>query len=98
MPRLPDALGTPDQVGVVSPDPSRIIPHYEAGQVGAAMPRFGDIAGQTGNQIQDVHDPLTRAAAEQDFISPNLAIHQPFAGDEIKSEKPTPELHSHLNL
>ena len=62
MPRLPEALGTPQDVGVVPPDASRIIPNYEAGQIGAAMQRFGSIAGQSIDQIQDVQDRLSRAA------------------------------------
>src|SRR5260370_25391733 len=81
MPRLPEALGTPQDVGGVAADPSRIVPHYEAGQVGAAMQRFGDIAGQSVGQIQDVQDRLNRAAAEQDFISNKLDLDQQFAGD-----------------
>ena len=31
MPKLPDALGTPSDLGAVPPDPSRLIPRYEAG-------------------------------------------------------------------
>jgi hypothetical protein len=81
MPTLPNALGTPQDMGVVAPDASRLIPHYEAGQVGEAMQGFGDIAGQAGNQLQDVQDRLSQAAAEQDFISRKLDIDQQFASD-----------------
>ncbi|HXA70010.1 MAG TPA: hypothetical protein VNW24_06150 [Stellaceae bacterium] len=81
MPKLPEALGTPQDVGAVAPDPSRIIPHYEAGQVGAAMQGFARDLGASANQVQDVQDRLSRAAAEQDFISKKLDIDQQFAGD-----------------
>src|SRR5260370_37643659 len=81
MPKLPEALGTPQDVGVVAPDPSRIVPHYEAGQVGAAMQGFARDLGAGANQDQDVQDRLNRAAAEQDFISKKLDIDQQFAGD-----------------
>src|SRR5260370_19582725 len=81
MARLPEALGTPQDVGAVAADPSRIIPHYEAGQVGAAMQGFARDLGASANQVQDVQDRLSRAAAEQDFISQKLDIDQQFAGD-----------------
>src|SRR5260370_236258 len=81
MPKPPEALGTPQDVGVVPPAPSRIIPHYEAGQVGGAMQGFARDLGQSANQIQDVQDRLSRAAAEQDFISRKLDIDQQFASD-----------------
>jgi hypothetical protein len=55
MPRLPEALGTPQD--------------------------FSDDAGQGVDQIQDVQDRLSRAAAEQDFISKKLDLDQQFAGD-----------------
>src|SRR5258708_39873947 len=81
MPKLPEALGTPQDVGVVAADPSRIVPHYEAGQVGAAMQRFGGIAGQSVGQVQGVQARLNRAAADADFISEKLDSDQEFAGD-----------------
>src|SRR5690348_2552776 len=55
MPRLPEALGTPQD--------------------------FGDNAGQGVDPVQDVQDRLSRAAAEQDFISNKLDLDQEFAGD-----------------
>jgi hypothetical protein len=88
MPKLPDALGTPDQLGAVPPDPSRIIPHYDAGQVGAAMQGFARDLGQSASQIQDVQDRLSSAAAEQDFISRKLDLDQQFAGDPDYSTAP----------
>jgi hypothetical protein len=81
MPKLPEALGTPDSLGVVPPDPSRLIPRYEAGQVGAAAQGFGRDLGQAGAQLQDTQDRLARAAAEQDFISQKLDLDQQFASD-----------------
>jgi hypothetical protein len=55
MPRLPEALGTPQD--------------------------FGDNAGQGVDPVQDVQDRLSRAAAEQDFISNKLDLDQQFAAD-----------------
>jgi len=81
MPRLPEALGTPQDLGAVPPDPSRIIPHYQAGQVGAAMQGFAGDLGASANQILDVQDRLSRAAAEQDFISRKLDLDQQFTSD-----------------
>jgi hypothetical protein len=88
MPRLPEALGTPQDLGAVPPDPSRLIPHYEAGQVGAAMQGFARDLGASANQIQDVQDRLARAAAEQDFISRKLDLDQQFASDPDYSTAP----------
>ena len=81
MPKLPEALGTPQDLGAVPPDPSRLIPHYQAGQDGAAMQGFASDLGASANQIFDVQDRLNRAAAEQDFISKKLDLDQQFASD-----------------
>ena len=88
MPRLPEALGTPQDLGAVPPDPSRLIPHYQAGQVGAAMQGFASDLGASANQIFDVQDRLNRAAAEQDFISKKLDLDQQFASDPDYSTAP----------
>src|SRR5215468_1336555 len=81
MPKLPEALGTSQDLGVVPPDPTRLIPRYEAGQVGAALQGFARDLGQAGAQLQDTQDRLNRAAAEQDFISQKLDLDQQFASD-----------------
>ena len=88
MPKLPEALGTPDQLGAVPPDPSRIIPHYDAGQVGAAMQGFARDLGASASQIQDTQDRLSSAAAEQGFISRKLDLDQQFASDPDYSTAP----------
>jgi hypothetical protein len=88
MPKLPDALGTPQDLGAVPPDPSPLIPHYQAGQVGAAMQGFAGDLGASANQILDLQDRLSRAAAEQDFISRKLDLDQQFASDPDYSTAP----------
>jgi hypothetical protein len=88
MPKLPEALGTPDSLGVVPPDPSRLMPRYQAGQVGEAMQGFGRDLSQAGAQLQDTQDRLARAAAEQDFISQKLDLDQQFASDSDYATAP----------
>ena len=81
MPKLPEALGTPQDLGAVPPDPSRLIPHYQAGQVGAAMQGLGGDMAQAAGELQQAHDKQAAAEGLNQFLDKKLELDQAAQSD-----------------
>lgn len=83
-----DAVSPSGTQGYISPRADRPMVGYTGGiaqragiGAGEAVGRLGMTGLEAANTIQDTHDKITAAAAEQDFISKKLDLDEQFARD-----------------
>ena len=67
MPRLPEALGTPDRLGAVAPDASRILSHCERASQARRRSASRDAGGGRDKIEIGLADPIYRGTAARHF-------------------------------